>query len=194
MLTASLIITPAALSEVFFVPGYWLPDTIFNPKLSIEDFIFTFAVGGIIAVFYELVLGAKHFKHLKLCNCYRGGGLILLVGVILIFVVHFLFKINFMYALYIGILVNILLIAINRPDLIKKIIFSSLIFGAFYFLFFAVFSRITPGFLNHWNLSELSGVILLGVPLEEIIWAFAAGALIGPIYEFLLGIRLIERR
>lgn len=194
MLTASLIITPAALSEVFFVPGYWLPDTIFNPKLSIEDFIFTFAVGGIIAVFYELVLGAKHIKHLKLCNCYRGGGLILLVGIILIFAVHFLFKINFMYALYIGIFVNVLLIAINRQDLIKKIIFSSLIFGVFYFLFFAVFSRLIPGFLNHWNLSELSGVILLGVPLEEIIWAFATGALIGPIYEFLLGIRLIERR
>src|SRR3989338_3941333 len=70
MLIASLLITPAALSEVFFVPGYWLPDTIGNPKLSIEDFIFSFAVGGIIAVIYELFMKGK-VKHQRLCNCYN---------------------------------------------------------------------------------------------------------------------------
>lgn len=71
MLIASLIVTPAALSEVFFVPSYWLPDTIGNPKLSIEDFIFSFAVGGIIAVIYETFMKGK-VKHQRLCDCYRG--------------------------------------------------------------------------------------------------------------------------
>jgi hypothetical protein len=194
MLTASIIILPAALSEVFFVPGYWLPDTIGSPKLSIEDFIFTFAIGGIIAICYELVLGIKHFKHLRLCNCYKGEGSLLLIGIFIIFAAYFLVKINFMYAVYIGIIIDILLISIKRSDLIKKIIFSSLIFGIFYFVFFAIFSRFIPGFLFHWNFSALSGIILMGVPLEEIIWAFLTGALIGPIYEYLLGIKLVERR
>lgn len=72
MLVASILITPAAFSEVFFVPGYWLPDTIGSPKLSIEDFIFTFAVGGIIAVIYELFMKGK-VKHQRLCNCFNGG-------------------------------------------------------------------------------------------------------------------------
>ena len=129
MLTASVIITPFALSEVFFVPGYWLPDTIGNPKLSIEDFIFSFAVGGIIAVIYELFMKGK-VKHQRLCNCFSGEllhGIILGLGVIIVFATYFLLKINFIYAVYLGLTVDIILMAFTRQDLIKKIIFSGLI-------------------------------------------------------------------
>lgn len=204
MLIASLLVTPAALSEVFFVPGYWLPDTIGNPKLSVEDFIFTFAIGGIIAVIYELFMKGK-VKHQRLCNCFNGGllpGLILSIGVIAIFLAYAIFKIsklapdgvNFMYAVYIGIAVNVVLMAITRPDLKSKILYSGLLFGLFYFLFFSVFAFFIPDFIMHWNLNNLSGLILLGVPLEEIIWAFGVGAFLGPIYEYLLSIKLTERR
>ncbi|MDO8573483.1 MAG: lycopene cyclase domain-containing protein [Candidatus Daviesbacteria bacterium] len=196
MLIASLIITPAALSELFFVPGYWLPDTIGNPKLSIEDFIFTFAVGGIVAVLYELFMKGK-IKHQRLCNCFNEGifpGLILGVGVIAIFLAYTIFNINFMYAVYIGIIINIILITITRPDLIKKVIYSGLLFGLFYFLFFSAFAFFVPDFILHWNINNLSGLILRGVPFEEIVWAFGVGALLGPIYEYLLSIKLAERR
>ncbi len=196
MLIASLIITPAALSEVFFVPGYWLPDTIGNPKLSIEDFIFTFAVGGIIAVIYELFMQGK-VKHQRLCNCFSGEilhGFVLGIGVVAVFASYFLLKINFMYAVYLGIITDIILIIFTRPDLIKKIIYSGLMFGLLYFLFFSVFSLLAPGFIKHWNLTNLSGVVLLGVPIEEILWAIGTGSLLGPIYEYLLSIKLNERR
>ena len=196
MLVASLIITPAALSEIFFVPGYWLPDTIFNPKLSIEDFIFTFAVGGIIAVGYELFMRGK-VKHQRLCNCFNGEvqqGLILMFGLVIVFLAYFLWKINFMYAVYIGIVTDIALVIFTRPDLTKKIIYSGLIFGFLYFVFFSVFSYVVPGFIKHWNLTNLSGIIIFNVPLEEILWAIGAGGLLGPIYEYLLSIKLIERR
>ncbi len=196
MLVASLLITPAALSEVFFVPGYWLPDTVFNPKLSVEDFIFTFAVGGIIAVVYELFMKGK-LKHQRLCNCYNGKalhGFILAIGLVIIFLSYFLLKINFMYAVYIGIVVDIALIVITRPDLVKKVIYSGLIFGLLYFAFFSAFSYLIPGFIKHWNLASLSGIIIFNVPLEEILWAIGVGSLLGPIYEYLLSIRLIERR
>lgn len=196
MLIASLLVTPAALSEVFFVPGYWIPDTIGNPKLSIEDFIFTFAVGGIIVVIYELFMRGKA-KHQRLCNCFNGElfpGLILGIGVITIFLAYAIFRINFMYAVYIGIVVNVVLMVVTRPDLIKKILYSGLLFGLFYFLFFSAFAFFIPDFIMHWNLNNLSGLILLSVPLEEIIWAFGVGALLGPIYEYLLSIKITERR
>lgn len=196
MLIASLIITPAALSEVFFVPGYWLPDTIGNPKLSIEDFIFSFAAGGIIAVIYELFMKGK-VKHQRLCNCYSGEvlhGLILGIGVIAAFLTYAIFKINFMYAVYIGIIIDIILIVITRADLIKKVLYSALLFGLLYFLFFSILSFFVPNFIKHWNLYNLSGIILMGVPLEEVLWAIGAGGLLGPIYEYLLSIKLLERR
>lgn len=196
MLIASLLITPAAITEVFFVPGYWLPDTVGNPKLSVEDFIFTFAVGGIIAVIYELFMKGK-VKHQRLCNCFSGEvihGFILGTGVVVVFATYFLLKINFMYAVYLGIITDIVLIILTRPDLIKKVLYSGLIFGFLYFLFFLSFSFFIPGFIKHWSLESLSGIVLLGVPLEEIVWAIGTGALLGPIYEYLLSIKLSERR
>lgn len=196
MLIASILVAPFALSEIFFVPGYWLPDTIGNPKLSIEDFIFSFAVGGIIAVIYELFMKRK-VRHQRLCNCYNGElfhGLILGIGVVVIFFTYALFKINFMYAVYIGTIVDVILISITRPDLIRKVLYSGIIFGFLYFLFFSVFSFLTPNFIKHWNFSNLSGIIILGVPAEEILWAIATGSLLGPIYEYLLSIKITERR
>lgn len=59
MFIASLLVAPFALSEVFFVSSYRFPDTIGKPKLSIESFIFSFAVGEIIAVIYEYLLSIK---------------------------------------------------------------------------------------------------------------------------------------
>lgn len=196
MLIVSLLVMPAALSEVFFVPGYWLPDTIGDPKLSIEDFIFSFAVGGIIAVIYELFMKGK-VKHQRLCNCYNGEilhGLILGVGVIVIFLTYTILKINFMYAVYLGVLTDIILIVIARVDLIRKVVYSGLLFGLLYFLFFSTFLLLVPGFVKHWNLENLSGVVLLGVPIEEVIWAIGVGGLLGPIYEYLLSIKITERR
>ncbi|MDP3987545.1 MAG: lycopene cyclase domain-containing protein [Candidatus Levybacteria bacterium] len=196
MLTASLIVAPTALSEPFFVPNYWSPDAIFGPKLSIEDFIFSFTIGGFTAVVYELFMGGK-LKHKRLCACFNGEilhGFILMIGVAGIFLSYFLLRINFMYAVYLGIAIDIFLIVFTRPDLLKKVLYSGLIFGLVYFLFFSLFSLLIPGFIKHWNLAHLSGIFVLGVPLEEILWALGAGGLLGPIYEYLLSIKLIERR
>ncbi len=194
MLFASLLVTPAALSEVFFVPGYWTPDAIGNPKLSVEDFIFTFAIGGIISVIYELFLG-KNTQHQRLCRCFKGEifpGLILGSGVIAILLAYVTLKINFMYAVYLGIIIDTVLVVITRPDLLPKVIYSGLLFGLLYFFFFSLLSFFIPGFIRHWNFTNLSGIIILGVPLEEILWAIGTGGVVGPIYEYLLSIRLTK--
>lgn len=197
MLIASLLVAPLAFSEPFFVPDYWLPDAILNPKLSIEDFIFSFAVGGLAAVGYELFMG-KHLKHYRLRHSLGGEvshTLVLGIGLVTIFTTYYLFKINFMYAVYLGIVVNLILVMIARHDLIHKAIFSGIIFGIFYMVFFISFTSIfAPDFINLWNLKSLSGIILLGIPLEEIIWAGGIGALVGPLYEYVLGVKVIEKR
>lgn len=192
MLIASLITTPLAFSELLFVPEYWIPDAILGPKLSIEDFIFSFSVGGIAAVLYELSLG-KTAYHERLCSCFQERKiypLILGTGVLAVFISYFIFKINFMYATYIGIATDIILITMTRFDLFPKIIASSLLFGLFYASFFAVFSFFVPQFTTHWNFPALSGYTILNVPIEEIIWGFGIGGLIGPVYEYFLGIRI----
>ena len=53
--------TPFGLTEPLFVPEYWLPPSLFdlaeNTGFDIESLIFCFAIGGMGAVFYNLLSG-----------------------------------------------------------------------------------------------------------------------------------------
>ena len=61
MLWASLFTMPLGLTEPLFVPGYWNPPSLFDlvqrTGFDIESLIFSFAIGGIGAVLYNLLTG-----------------------------------------------------------------------------------------------------------------------------------------
>ena len=69
MLWASILTAPFGLIEPLFVPEYWSPPSLFNLAVitgfDIESFIFSFAIGGIGVVLYELFFSVKHYKMSK---------------------------------------------------------------------------------------------------------------------------------
>lgn len=197
MAIASFLLLSLVFFEPFFVPDYWLPDTILNPKLSIEDFIISFSVSGISAVVYEIVLG-KHVKHFKLKHTLKKkifDNLLLFGGLLTTLVLFFLFKLTFIYASLIGSITSVIILYLIRQDLLQKIFFSSILFGLLYLIIFSIFSSfLFPDFINMWNIRNLSGVLLFGVPLEEILWGFSVGALAGPLYEYVLSFKLVSNK
>lgn len=73
-----------------------------------------------------------------------------------------------------------------RPDLKKKMIFSGFLFFVLYFFYFLTLIAMYPGYVERvWNLPAISGVFVVGVPLEELIFAFTFGFLWSSIYEHL---------
>ena len=66
LIFGSLLALPFGFSEMLFVHQYWNPPSIFNfiPRFGfgIEDFLFTFVVGGIAAIGYEVVYRNKVIK------------------------------------------------------------------------------------------------------------------------------------
>ena len=62
-----------------------------------------------------------------------------------------------------------------RPDLKRNILIGGALFAAFYFIFFLVINIIFPNFINVWNFTQISGIIVLGVSIEEILFAFTFG-------------------
>src|ERR1051325_4390546 len=55
MLVFSIVITPLGpLSEIWFLKDYWRRDTIIGYPISIEDAIFSFAIGGIAYSIYKI--------------------------------------------------------------------------------------------------------------------------------------------
>ena len=55
----SLFTTPFGLTEPLFVPDYWNPPSLFDlarrTGFDIESLIFSFAIGGVAAILYNLV-------------------------------------------------------------------------------------------------------------------------------------------
>lgn len=60
MWRASLFMLPFGLTEPFFVPEYWNPPSLFElaqkTGFDIESLIFSFAIGGIAAVLYNIIM------------------------------------------------------------------------------------------------------------------------------------------
>ena len=65
---------------------------------------------------------------------------------------------------------------------------SGLSVGILMFLFYKIWIALYPNIIQHWwKLENISGILILGVPLEEIIWGFSWGIVGGTIYEFVRG-------
>lgn len=205
MLTMSfLTLIWLSISGIYFVnyyiTDYWKPEYhsllrfgIFDKlglKIGVEDGIFVFGAAGIAAVLYEEFLGKKHFRKSRKKNLKY----LIIFPLIMFFTylgVTLNGKINIIYADFIGYTLISLLVLYFRRDLIKHAIVSGLIAGVLCVILYLVFFLPTyPGIIEEWwILNKTSGIFLLGIPLEEILWAFFLGLWVGPSYEFLMGLR-----
>ena len=64
-----------------------------------------------------------------------------------------------------------------RRSFWKLAAYGSVTFAAAYTLFVSVAFALHPGFARQWNPEALSGLLLIGVPVEEIAWGLAFGAI-----------------
>ncbi len=197
MFWVSLITMPLGLTEPLFVPAYWNPPSLFNlaarTGFDLESLIFSFAIGGITGVLYEGIFKAKNLKmtdkemHTMKHSFHR----LAIISSILVFVLLYIFtKMNPIYSVSIAMLVGGVATLLCRPDFKRKITAASILFTFLYFLFFLSINVFFPTFINSWNLSALSGILVIGVPLEELMFAFTFGMMWSSVHEHILWLRL----
>lgn len=191
MLWVSLFTMPLGLTEPIFVPEYWNPPSLFNlaarTGFDIESLIFCFAIGGIGAFIYQAFFKVKYqkiTKHEMHSKRHRFHLLSLISAPIVFIPLFFLTKLNPIYSASIAMFIGGIAAILCRPDLKKKIWVSGTIFLAIYFLFFLIFTSYYPGIVYRvWNLSAISGILILGIPIEELIFAYTFGMLWSSYYE-----------
>ena len=191
MLMVSLLTSLTGLTEPLFVPAYWNPPSLFNlaarTGFDIESLIFSFAAGGIVVVLYELIFRTAHEKmtiqshHL---TQHRYHIWAILSMPIIFSVLLFFTKLNPIYISVISLIVGGLATWYCRPDLKKKMITSAFLFLALYFFYFLTLIIMFPGYVQQvWNLQAVSGILIIGIPLEELLYAFSFGFMWSSIYE-----------
>ncbi|OGY26709.1 MAG: hypothetical protein A2Z11_04300 [Candidatus Woykebacteria bacterium RBG_16_43_9] len=187
----SLLIAPFAIFDLWFVPEYWNPKTLFNWPIGVEGFAFAFASGGIAAVLYEEIARKGFFTQGRQ-NTPLIQRLLLILGPLLVVALIIFTNLNLIYALSLGLGLGVVIIAAVRRDLLSDVFFSGFFFGLLYLGIFILLLKFFPDTLivNRYNFANLSGFNILEVPIEEFIWAVATGAFVGPLYEFLVGLKL----
>ncbi len=189
ILWSSLISLPFGLGQLYFFPDYWSPQTLFDLgsrfHIDIESFALMFFLGGLAAVIYETIFkkrvpNSQHFCHPR-CWCWFS----LVVALASFMILLKLFpKWSIIWPSILGPLAGGIFAAIVYPRLRKHILFGGILFAGLYFVSLALMNLIFPSWIaSTWNLPALSGILLIGVPLEEILFGFAFGTLWAPLYE-----------
>lgn len=193
---ASLGTAPFGLTEPLFVPEYWNPPSLFNlaqrSGFDIESLIFSFAIGGVGAALYNIVTGRDlvplthperhHRRH-------RHHAAALLVPVVA-FPLLYPWAWNPIYPAVVAMALGALATVLCRPDLLSKTWVGAALFVGYYAVFMLGLEWSVPGYIERiWNLTALSGVVLYGVPLEELLFAATFGLYWAGIYEHLTWLR-----
>jgi len=192
MWRTSLVTALFGLTEPIFVPAYWNPPSLFElarrTGFDIESFIFAFAVGGIGAILYN---AATRGDHLPMCPeertqpRHRLHRAVLILPPVLL-APAYLLPWNPIYPSLLCLALGALGSTICRPDLRVNTIVGGGLFLSLYSVFMLGLRWFAPGYIETvWNLSALSGVLVYGIPLEELLFGLTFGMYWSGIYEHL---------
>ncbi len=96
-------------------------------------------------------------------------------------------KLNPIYSSALALVAGFFATLYCRRDLWLKMLVSGGLFLSVYFIVFFVFNLMFPGYVVAvWNLKAISGVRLIGVPLEELMFAFTFGLYWSSLYEHVM--------
>ncbi len=190
MWRASAVTALFGLTEPIFVPEYWNPPSLFElarrTGFDIESVIFAFAIGGIGTALYHtitrqhLVPASPATRTAPLHRFHLAALLVPLVS----FVPLYLLPWNPIYPSLVSLVLSAIASVICRPSLLRKTVIGAFLFLGFYGVFMLGLRVITPGYIAEvWNLAALRGGLIVGIPVEELLFGFAFGAYWTGVYE-----------
>lgn len=192
----SLVSAPLALTSILFVPQYWTPPSLFNLdqrfRVGIEDVLWAAAVGGIASVIGEIFL-KERLARVRAQARTRHYAPFIAMGVVFV-ALELWHSDKTIYNTMIAFTVCALIVAWLRPDLVVLMLTGATVFTALYLLLFVLLLAFYPEFVQrYYNVPRLLGIYVLGVPIEELLFAASGGAVWSVAYEFLQGYRIVSR-
>ena len=201
MLQVSLATSPLGLTEPLFVPEYWNPPSLFElaqrTGFDLESLIFSFAIGGIGAALYDAF--ARHeYRPISRAERHSAGHRfhgVALAAPVIAFPLLGLLPWNPIYAAIAALAIGGTGNVVCRPDLARNTLIGGSLFLAFYALLMVLLLAAAPGYIEQvWNLAALSGLLLGGIPVEELAFGFAFGLYWSGLYEHFTWTRGVSGR
>ena len=187
---ASVFMAPLGLIEPIFIPEYWNPPSLFElaqrTGFDIESIVFSFAIGGIGAALYNIIARKRlepllpEERHHSRHRWHRWA----LATPFALFPILYFLPWNVIYAGIAAMLAGAIAAMLCRPDLKFNTLVGGVLFLVIYTIFLLGLKWSAPGYIEQvWNLKALSGIVIYGLPLEELLFGFAFGLVWTGIYE-----------
>lgn len=202
MLIMSLIAASfGPISEIWYFADYWKPEIVLPLPIigGIEDLLFGFSIGGIGAFIYEALFVNRicYCETKKLKKEWFLFAFFTIEGLSMI-ILNNLLGLNSIFASSIGMIITASIMLYLRPDLIVNALGSAvLVAGVMFTIYFfgqEFFPTAHQWMARIWLLyGKPEGILLFKhVPLTEMIWGLSWGLVWGPMYEFLVGARVMK--
>lgn len=176
MFLSALLSAPFGFLSVFFIPAYWQPIRIGEwGGAGIEDIIFSFSNGGIVWFLVTWPIRTRLSVDIQIKRMLRRYLTFSILGISFGLILLFL-GFDPMHGTLLGIAIMAIILLQMRRKLWLLPVIGAICFGLTYTIMCSVVFALNPDFLLQWNLKTLSWGYYLGVPLEEIIWSIAFGA------------------
>jgi hypothetical protein len=174
--------------EYWYLRDYWSPQYIWAPHIgnvlvSVEDYLFGFALTGLAAGIFALVQPVSNIEttrrignawlRLQLASGVFVLGVSLLIGVLGMDSVHATLAVCLAGSVWI----------FRGRGWVPRAAAASSVMAALFWVFYETyFLQLFPTIIDDWwNPAALTGMKLGRVPVEEIAWAAAMGLFIGPL-------------
>ncbi|MEA2020533.1 MAG: lycopene cyclase domain-containing protein [Patescibacteria group bacterium] len=172
---------------------YWHPVYIF-PKVPFEDFLYGVVYGGISSELYEIFWKVKdsEFPRHETYKEFFLLGILLVAGTFWLLVDTL--ALNSITAHIVPPIIVGIIVGSLRKELVKFQLFNGVVIALLTFGVFKLLFLIYPGMIEkYWMLENLSGVFVLQVPVEELLFAFAVGFGASCFYELAFGYALVKK-
>ncbi|HEY6410914.1 MAG TPA: lycopene cyclase domain-containing protein, partial [Ktedonobacteraceae bacterium] len=176
----TLIAAPMALTSLLFVPQYWTPPSLFDLdnkiRVGIEDVLWAAAVGGIASVVGEMLLEERLSKIRKAGHRRHFAPFVFVV--VIFGALEFWHPGKTIYNTIVAFAVGTLVVAYRRRDLVPTMLIGATSCAVLYFALFLCFLFLYPEFVQrYYNIPNLLGIYVRGVPIEELLFAATGGAI-----------------
>lgn len=188
MVLVSCAVAPLGLTEYLYRGDYWSPQTLFPSwaGLDVESVLYAFAIGGIASIVFEYLSDSVYDVHNKRAHRYWIGT-VFAIGLGALLVSVYALKLNSMHATLGILIVSGIATLYVRPDLTKNALASGIAMAALVLaLYLVILTPLYPGIFSSWWKTYTPTP--LGIPLEELLFAFCWGFLAGPAYELVYGL------
>lgn len=163
------------LVEQMHLVDWWQPHFIFNSYIKIEDIIFGFSTGGTISGIYSILKSRIQNNPIISINTNRKI-LLITISLFSLFGLFYIFHVNSFWSSIISISISVIIVAYQNSKLLLNIFLTGVIVAIIAFGGYLFGLYLNPHFVTETYLfSYLSGILVFGIPIEELLWFFFAG-------------------